>query len=528
MPQLLPTQTKTLELLTHLTSYSDLMVLVSGPEGSGKTTLAAALAATRDKKEVLFIKASVMLGVSGVLSAMADHWGLEPIEEDNKDSREIIRAESHLRFQDGNNFLVVVDQADQLDAEALNGLAHFALLLQGTASFALFGTSGFEREIKQSPAQAPVYVQMLEPLAATEAEELLSWAYGDDGQCPFDESTMERLLEISGNWPGPLLAQAEKAAGEGGLDAAERRSNRTASSKGMIFLLVATSAVIAAIVVYRLHGPELLEKIQPEVTVEVAVATTEVAETPSEESDAAQNDSIEVMPDTDTESADDMHEVSDVEDAAASTVASEAQTDEVTEEITESATAQTSSVETTSVPEQETKTKAAVPASATKAEAVTPQQPESVSADAQVAVDDTPPVSSALASSEDQALINPSLQEEPAAPQNLVPDTTVQKKTPSPYSEDEAALLAAEDGYIVQLLGTYTEESADKFRAEWQEQVPMYLYRTSYKERDWYVVTTGIFSDPFSAQEALEGLPEQLRSQSPWIRPLSQVKAAIR
>ena len=48
------------------------MVLVSGPEGSGKTTLAAALAATRDKKEVLFIKASVMLGVSGVLSAMAD------------------------------------------------------------------------------------------------------------------------------------------------------------------------------------------------------------------------------------------------------------------------------------------------------------------------------------------------------------------------------------------------------------------------------------------------------------------------
>ena len=72
MPQLLPTQTKTLELLTHLTSYSDLMVLVSGPEGSGKTTLAAALAATRDKKEVLFIKASVMLILKTQVGLCAD------------------------------------------------------------------------------------------------------------------------------------------------------------------------------------------------------------------------------------------------------------------------------------------------------------------------------------------------------------------------------------------------------------------------------------------------------------------------
>ena len=107
MPQLLPTQTKTLELLTHLTSYSDLMVLVSGPDGAGKTTLANALSASREDSETLLIKASVMLGMSGILSAIASHWGLPAIEEDSSENRERIRAESQLRYHDTNNFLVI-------------------------------------------------------------------------------------------------------------------------------------------------------------------------------------------------------------------------------------------------------------------------------------------------------------------------------------------------------------------------------------------------------------------------------------
>ena len=58
MPKLLPSQTKSLELLIHLTSYSDLIVLVSGPQGSGKTILANALLATRSSNEALLLKAS--------------------------------------------------------------------------------------------------------------------------------------------------------------------------------------------------------------------------------------------------------------------------------------------------------------------------------------------------------------------------------------------------------------------------------------------------------------------------------------
>lgn len=568
MPQLLPTQNKTLELLTHLTSYSDLMVLVSGPQGAGKTTLAQALSSSRDKSDCLYIKASVMLGMSGVLSALAEHWGLDPVEDDTSESREMIRAESQLRFKDETNFLVIIDQADQLDADALNDLAHFALLLQESVSFALFGVSGYEREVKQSPAQAPVYVQILEPLSASEAEELLTWAYGVDGHCPFNENTMERLQESSGNWPGPLLAQAEKAMGVTDSTTMISTPVRQGSSRRMVALLVVASMAVAIAVVYRLHGPELMNQFQAmmeEKTAEEApvvvsaekdpVVTTELAvqESPEtvESASEAEVQAVDVVADSSGSAT--AEATPTVTESLAQSDASDALSDKPTD----AAVVQQGAVEagnlTSSSTSVETPADTATPAEAPVTEQVAG---EAVVADKKTAApatdeqnivqdageDNVPEVTAALASTEDQTLLVTSSGSAPApaaAPATATtPETKVavdQKSAPaatpaavSPYSDDEAALLAAEDGYIVQLLGTYSKGSADTFRSEWQDQIPLYLYRSSYKEREWYVVTTGIFSDPFSAQEALEGLPEQLRSQSPWIRPLSQVKAAIR
>ena len=569
MPQLLPTQTKTLELLTHLTSYSDLMVLVSGPQGAGKTTLAQALFSSREGSDCLYIKASVMLGTTGVLAALAEHWGLDAIEEDTPESREMIRAESQLRFKDENNFLVIIDQADQLEADALNDLAHFALLLQDSLSFALFGVSGYEREVKQSPAQAPVYVQILEPLSASEAEELLTWAYGVDGHCPFNESTMERLQESSGSWPGPLLAQAEKAMGVTDSSTVISPPARQASSKRMVALLVVASMAVAIAVVYRLHGPELVDQLQAalespatEDSSAQASAVNEVAVTTDTLADDATADAPEThaLPSTPVVAVTGNipAEPTSTETAVEETVVDANQErDGVPTETLQNETVLAESVQTGVTPapavESLETSVASGPAAGAASEYVT-EPSDAETRDAEQVVTDTafsaesmaeadaaevsdaahsgvqsdgaPATVNALASTEDQTLL--ATTPEPATVEKETPQPAIPEPSVSPYSDDEAALLAAQDGYIVQLLGTHSKASADAFRSEWQDQIPLYLYRSSYNERDWFVATTGIFSDPFSAQEALEGLPEQLRSQSPWIRPLSQVKAAIR
>lgn len=566
MPQLLPTQTKTLELLTHLTSYSDLMVLVSGPQGAGKTTLAQALFSSREGSDCLYIKASVMLGTTGVLAALAEHLGLDAIEEDTPESREMIRAESQLRFKDENNFLVIIDQADQLEADALNDLAHFALLLQDSLSFALFGVSGYEREVKQSPAQAPVYVQILEPLSASEAEELLTWAYGVDGHCPFNENTMERLQESSGNWPGPLLAQAEKAMGVTDSSTVISPPARQASSKRMVALLVVASMAVAIAVVYRLHGPELVDQLQAalespatEDSAAQASAVNEVAVTTDTLADDVTADAPEthalpstpVVAVTGTIPAEPTSTETAVEETA---VDANQERGGVPAEAVQNETVLAESVQTEVTPAPAVESLETSVASGSTAAAASESVTESSDAevrDAEQAVTDTaidaesmaeadaaevahsnvqsdgaPATVNALASTEDQTLL--ATTPEPATVEKETPQPAIPAPSVSPYSDDEAALLAAQDGYIVQLLGTHSKASADAFRSEWQDQIPLYLYRSSYNERDWFVATTGIFSDPFSAQEALEGLPEQLRSQSPWIRPLSQVKAAIR
>lgn len=530
MPQLLPTQTKTLELLTHLTSYSDLMVLVSGPDGAGKTTLANALSASREDSETLLIKASVMLGMSGILSAIASHWGLPAIEEDSSENRERIRAESQLRYHDTNNFLVIIDQADQLGGEALNDLAHFALLLQETVSFALFGTTGFERDVKQSPAQAPVYVQVLEPLDLPEARSLLTWAYGVKGSCPLDDKTLGRLLESSDGWPGPLMSQAEQAMGGTGPDGERPVPARQASSRGMIFLLVAASVAIAGVAVYRLYGPELLGQFKPSVAVSVPARTEDVAE-PGEnvgESPSAvaeQADDVAFQEDT---AADEIGvtETAGVEAQPDEQVTAVAETDAtaavaVSPAMTEEAQAAEEEPDALAVLQNETEASSAGAEENTAADRVN----EIGGAQGNVPAEN---VATATAAAEDGATIPADIPPPAAAQSEPEKASVTESRPPSPYSADEAALLAAEDGYIVQLLGTFSQESADMFRSEWQDQIPLYTYRGSYKGRDWFVVTTGIFSDPFSAQEALEELPEQIRSQSPWIRPLSQVKSALR
>src|SRR5690554_1970873 len=121
LPALLPVQEETLELVAHLAAYSDMLVVVSGPDGSGKTLLAEALQ----------------------------------------------------RSEQGGHLLLMIDQAEQLDTETLNDIAHFALLAPPAISIVLFGQPGFEQALRGGPAQAQVQVQSLAPLNAAAAQQLL-------------------------------------------------------------------------------------------------------------------------------------------------------------------------------------------------------------------------------------------------------------------------------------------------------------------------------------------------------------------
>lgn len=472
MHSLLDSQKRHVELLSHLASYSELLVAVTGFEGAGKSFIANNLAAQREAPdETLLLTASVMLGMPAILSSIAAHWDMPAIHEDGAQAREAIRNEAIDRSEAGGNLLLIIDQADQLDAETLNDIAHFALLAPQAISVVLFGAPGYETHFRNSPAQAPVHVLAVEPLSDSEISTLMASVFGDGDVCPFGDKELADIMMDSGCLPGPALRQGER------ILSSSMRPAATASGAGFplrnILAIAGVVTAIAMVFIYQWDTSSKNDELSPEIQAQLA-------------------------------SVKDFNYPSSGVDPQAETGGSEETTlaDRVVVEATDSeaVSAVNEKVEST---DSGSEVAEANPGSFSEMEAL----------------------SIAGVGSE-----TPSAEGGVAQPQaESVEASITQPKTPS-YTPDEQALLAPESGYIVQLLGSYSSTGSETFRDQWQSQVTgtLYRYQTTYKGKDWFVVVSGVYSSRAEARAAVNAMPSSLRKQSPWVRPVEDVQKVIR
>ena len=481
MHSLLDSQNRHVELLSHLASYSELLVAVTGFEGAGKSFIANNLAAQREAPdETLLLTASVMLGMPAILSSIAGHWDMPAIHEDSAQAREAIRNEAIDRSEAGGNLLLIIDQADQLDAETLNDIAHFALLAPQAISVVLFGTPGYEAQFRNSPAQAPVHVLAVEPLSDAEIATLMASVFGDGDTCPFSDRELADIMMDSGCLPGPALRQAER------MLSSATRTTATPVAGGFpmrnILAIAGVVTAIAMIFIYQWGASsatgELPEgELSPELQAQLEAAKdfnypgSADGSGPSEASE--DSSTVELADRTVVEAGSDLSGA----DLSARGAAKIAPSNVASERV--EATAESASAGVNAAPDSGARTDVAV-------------------TEAQVA--------STVGSAE------------PA-----------QVSTPS-YTPDEQALLASESGYIVQLLGSHSSTGAETFRDQWQSQVTgtLYRYQTTYKGKDWFVVVSGVYSSRAEARAAVNAMPSSLRKQSPWVRPVEDVQKVIR
>src|SRR5690606_10934902 len=108
--------------LHHLARYSQLLLVVVGPQGSGKTLLRQALVASTNKQTVqsVVVSARGAGDPAGVLRQVAQGLGVQ-----QADVRSILRQVEQLALT-GQEVYLLVDDAEQLSDAALDSLVGLA------------------------------------------------------------------------------------------------------------------------------------------------------------------------------------------------------------------------------------------------------------------------------------------------------------------------------------------------------------------------------------------------------------------
>ena len=488
--QLLPEQQTHLELLSHLASYSELLIAVVGPAGVGKSTLAQSLSAQREEPEdTLMLHADLMMGLPAVLNSIASCWDLPQLPESLAEAKEAIRRAALARAEEARSLLVIIDQAEQLDIDTLNDIAHIALLAPQSLSFALFGAPGFESGFREGPTLAPVHVLRLEPMTSEGAAIMADQVFGagavSDDQIAFAFNRSEGLPLIFLRELEDLLLSSAATQPEAALK----------RGKFPLTHILAVTAVAAALVLsflYQDKSPELSPEQQ-------LLATLE------DDSAAAANEHFD-----DSQSTELTLSTPVVVDGSAEPVGGE-QPAEIPDFNYPAAASSTTTDESV---DRSARSFDRAPQSDVRPQSITDKvSAAEANLAMQQAGQDLP--SSATATANTITTTSTGI-------------ATATGATSTPYSPDERALMAA-SGYVAQLLGSHSEQGAQAFIQRWQGQLSgkLYLYQTRHNGKDWHVVVSGVYPDRAAAQRAVAAMPRSLRDQTPWIKDVQTVKKIL-
>lgn len=469
-----------LDLLTHLTQFGDSIVIVAGPEGSGKTALLDHFTQRINASwTVVRLKAAE---AEDLRRALAPKLG------GGDASVKQMLTDWMNRSQASDLLVVVIDDADELGQPAIGQLAAlFDPAVVARTRLVLFGTPKTGNLVKQAQEEGQFRgsTQFLEMPRFSDEDTAAYLMYrlavaGYSGESPFSPTQVSAIGKKSDGRPAEINRLADQCLTEQFEHAASRPTR---------------------------HGGPVLQRILPGIAVMLALAVgAGVWHIFSRNT----NNVPEILPE------DALQEI----DGGAPEPVPVASTGLTGE--TEVATPEPASPVTVAEPPAEPPAVAeAAPAAenATHAETVatTDVAPEPEPEQAPVAAPPAP-VTAAKQVEAPPETATPAL---PAAPPPAVPSDSLAHREDWLLAQDAAR-------YTLQLLGTRNEDAARKFIEQLAlpaEKVS--YYKGLYKGGDWYVVLYGSYSSRSAASADIATLPETLRAANPWPRPMKSVHEAI-
>ncbi|GGE46554.1 hypothetical protein GCM10007421_20960 [Halopseudomonas oceani] len=475
-----PKRRPVLAELHHLARYGEQMLVVAGPLGAGKTLLRQALVASSNKDAVqcVVLSAREHASEAALLAQIC-----QALNTEQRDVASLL-AKAQQSELVGIQLYIVIDDAELLESSAISMLSEIAEAGSFAPRVFLFVDSeGLERysSVLNAEEGSSIHVVELAALGLDETREYLAQRLEGAGQGIelLTDQQVDEIHQRSAGWPGAInqvgrqvmvqaMHEGPVALGSGG--------SRGLSSK----LLLAAGLVAVGIGVAWYLGdkapaePERTVLQLPEPVVEAQVGVPEPVAPPAPAHNAGQ---------------------SGVQSDAAAPVAA---VDSVPVVVAPESSPEVAVAEEVAAAE-------IAPQPAPQPEPAPQSQPAPEPAPTQATVPTpAPPVSRAEA-------------DEPA---------TV-SAAGGPHRSDWYRARSGSE-YVVQLLGTRSEQAARSFVSKHPGVQDVGYFETTHQGAPWFVVTQGIYSSRQAAQAGVSSLPAALRDSKPWPRSIADIQAGLR
>lgn len=252
--------------LHHLARYSQLLLVVTGPEGSGKTLVRQALVASSNKQAVQSVVISPVetLDSNILLQQIAQALGIQRADFDSIMGQIIQLALT------GQEVYLLVDDAERLTGAAVETLLRLAQgSPEGRPHVFLFGEHALVARLEALvEGEERFHVIALQPYEEDETREYLALRLegAGAGLDSFTEDQLSRIHEVSGGWPGAI----NQAARDELLDAMQQSKGKRKSAGLALPLpmkhLLALAAVVLVVAVALLMRDTDDEPVAPTTT----------------------------------------------------------------------------------------------------------------------------------------------------------------------------------------------------------------------------------------------------------------------
>lgn len=500
-----------LNMLYHLAQNSEALLLLTGIEGSGKTSLLQKfLAMGSDTWRYCLIRANAMMNPEQMLRHVAEGFGLEPDGINFSSALDTLKNRFIELRRSGLTALLLVDDTHELPAASLTVIMKLSELRdedEGLIRIVLFSEPQI-RDMLSAPELADVRHRITHTLEMPELNEQQTADYinyrlsvaGLDGKSPFSRGKLKKIHKLSHGIPA-LINEHANAMLHGG-DTPQTETNKAAPSfigrmkASMMVLGLLLIAGLATYFVMQDALEDLFDSDTPKVAqLELPEPKKPVAATPLLETGKTDEPPIKVTAPVET------------------TVQKE-----------QSETVATSSKETaaTAEPQQQKTTRpinkfinnGTTTTATDKAAAASKPLETTVAEKADVDEAKPRPVIKPVLRTQETAKV-----EAPAKPVPAKPVTTIKPKA-------KPGWLASQNKnhFTLQLMGSRNKASVEGYRRSNKLGKEAAVIKTLHLGGEWYVLVYGSYTTKEKARAAIPKLPANLRKASPWPRKIGDLK----